>query len=72
MLLPIGFLLRGRRRRAVLGTLLLAMSLGCGDRINTEAVSAASVTYNITVIGTATSTAGTTLQHTATVTLTLQ
>lgn len=72
MLMPMGYLLRGRRRRGMSLTLLLVASLGCGDRINTEAISAASVTYNITVIGSATSTAGTTLQHSVVVTLTLQ
>ena len=72
MMLPMGFLLRGRRSRAVLVTVMLAASLGCGDRISTQAASAASASYNVTVIGTSTSVAGTTLQHTAVVTLTLQ
>lgn len=72
MLLPIGFLLRGSRRRSFVLTALIAASLGCGDRVNTRAVSAAIATYNITVIGTATSTIGATLQHTAVVTLTIQ
>ena len=71
MLAPMGYMLRGRRRRAVLVTMLLAVSLGCGDRVNTRAASAANVSYNVTVIGTSTSTAGTTLQHTAVVTLTV-
>jgi len=72
VLLPVGFLLRGRRRRTALVSILIACSLGCGDRINTEAASSVSVSYNITVIGTATSASGSTLQHTAVVMLTLQ
>jgi hypothetical protein len=46
--------------------------MGCGDRVNTKQLSAATATYNVTVIGTATSTTGATLQHSAVVTLTLQ
>jgi len=72
MLLPIGFLVKGRRWRRVSLTALVALSLGCGDRINTTALSPASATYNVTVIGTATSATGAVLQHTAVVTLTLQ
>ena len=72
MLLPIGFLLRGRRWRRALVTTLAITCVGCGARINTSALSAASAAYNVTVIGTATSTTGATLQHTTVVTLTLQ
>ena len=72
MLLPIGFLLRGRRLRRVLLTASIVLSLGCGDRINSKALSSASATYNVTVIGSATSTTGATLQHTSVVILTLQ
>jgi sugar lactone lactonase YvrE len=71
LLIPAAFLVRKRRRPILLGA-LLALSLGCGDRINTTAAVATGATYNITVIATATSTAGATLQHTATVTLTVQ
>ena len=72
MLLPIGLLLRGRRSRRVVLAALVALSMGCGDRVNTKQLSAATATYNVTVIGTATSTTGATLQHSAVVTLTLQ
>ncbi len=72
ILLPVGFLMSGRSRRRLLVAAGLGLMLGCGDRINTRSATAASATYNVTVIATATSTAGTTLQHTAGVTLTIQ
>ena len=72
LMVPMGFMLRDRRRRALLVSMMIGASLGCGDRINEQAAGAASVSYNITVIGTSTSVTGTTLQHTAVVTLTLQ
>ena len=74
-LLPLLFVAARRRRFAALTALAIASlgMAGCGDRVNNAAsASATSRTYNITVIGTATSTGGTTLQHTAAVTLTLQ
>ncbi len=69
LLLPITLLAR-KRRRLLLAVLIFAV--GCGNRVNTSAVSAASASYNIVVTGTATSTAGATLQHIATVVLTVQ
>ena len=72
ILLPVGVLASGRRRRRVLLATGLGLIVGCGDRINTRSATAASATYNVTVIATATSIAGTTLQHTAGVTLTIQ
>ncbi len=71
MLLPVALIRRRRRHIAIIAVLLL-MTAGCGDRINTTASVATSVTYNVTVIGTATSTTGATLQHSVGVTLTLQ
>lgn len=70
LLLPVGLL--ARRRRAIFLSLMLMVTAGCGDRINGRAISAASATYNITVIATATSASGGTIQHTAGVTLTIQ
>jgi len=72
MLLPLTICLRKRKPRAILATLLIAATMGCGNRVNSAAANAASVSYNITVIGTATATSGGTVQHTATVTLILQ
>ncbi len=71
LLLPL--LLWGRRRRMA-GLLGLAVfAVGCGTRVNeVSAVSSSPQSYNITVLATATTTAGATLQHTATVVLTLQ
>ena len=69
LLLPIALLAR-KRRRLLLAVLVFAT--GCGDRVNTSAVSAASASYNVVVTGTATSTSGATLQHTAGVVLTIQ
>jgi sugar lactone lactonase YvrE len=68
LLLPV--VLLARKRRLLLAVLVFAV--GCGDRVNTSAVSTASASYNIVVTGTATSTAGATLQHTATMILTIQ
>jgi sugar lactone lactonase YvrE len=47
----------------------VALTTGCGDRIVAEANSANTVSYTLTVTGTATSSSGTALQHSATVTL---
>ena len=64
---------RKRRVRSLLAVALVAFGTGCGDRVNTVAENAAaSRSYNITVIATGTSSAGSTLQHTAAITLTLQ
>ncbi len=64
------------RRRGLSPILVIfaaALIVGCGDRVaGTASTSASSRSYNITVIGTATSGNGATLQHTAAVTLTLQ
>ena len=70
LLVPAALLFR-KRRKLLLGAPLIFM-LGCGDRINSKAAVSTGATYNITVIATATSTTGATLQHTATVTLTVQ
>jgi len=65
-------LLRRRRRRIALLSLAV-FALGCGNRVNEAAVATTTAqSYNITVIATATTAAGATLQHTAGVTLTLQ
>ncbi len=62
-----------RKRRRVLLLALATLSLGCGDRVNNSAaVSPSARTYNITVLATATTTTGATLQHTAAVTLVVQ
>lgn len=75
-LLPLLLVTRRRRRVAALlvfSLMVMAGATGCGDRIaNSAAASASARTYNITVLGTATSASGGTLQHTAGVTLTLQ
>jgi hypothetical protein len=72
LMVPLGLLLTRRTRRRLVVAAALALTLGCGDRINNSAATAASATYNITVNATATSNAGTTLQHTAGVTLTVR
>jgi sugar lactone lactonase YvrE len=75
LLLPVAFLLRGRRTllrgMLVMVGLAVVMSagLGCGDRVLTGAGNGVSAAYNITVTGTATATSGATLQHSASVTL---
>jgi sugar lactone lactonase YvrE len=79
LLLPV-FLTRRRRPRSNLALLAIplaiistSLTLGCGDRINATAQSATQPhTYTITVTGTATTPTGTTLQHTANVTLQIQ
>ncbi len=66
---------RDRRRRvpALVGLLLAGFVVGCGNRIAPEGAGTSGArTYNITVIGTATSASGATLQHTAGVTLTIE
>jgi len=71
ILVPFVLLRRRRRRIALLS--LAVFALGCGNRVNEAAVATtAAQSYNITVIATATTAAGATLQHTAGVTLTLQ
>jgi hypothetical protein len=49
--------------------LLATLATGCGDRINTAPESVSAKIYTLTVTGTATSPAGTALQHSAVVTL---
>ena len=76
-LLPIATLaLRPRYRRktaALLTITCLTIVTGCGDRINTGAQSTNPIkTYDIAITGTATTPTGSTLTHTATVTLQLQ
>jgi hypothetical protein len=71
--LPLLMLAGGRRRRRVLLALVATLSLGCGDRVNNAGANLTPArSYNVTVIATATSTSGATLQHTAGVTLTLR
>ncbi|HEU5341733.1 Ig-like domain repeat protein [Edaphobacter sp.] len=78
LLLPIGFTLRGRRKlTAIFAAIFLVAALlpctGCGDRINTAGLGTSSATpYTITVTGTATTPSGTTVAHSATVTLVVQ
>jgi sugar lactone lactonase YvrE len=75
-----GLALRSRNPRSKINLLAftlvgLALTLcsGCGDRINTANLAAAPLkTYTITVTGTATTPAGSNLQHSATVSLILQ
>ena len=70
----------GKRRRMVWRLLFVALCaagsisvIGCGDRINRAGETSASAkTFNIVVTGTATSTSGTVLTHSAGVTLVLQ
>jgi sugar lactone lactonase YvrE len=79
---PIGLiLLRSLPRKVFTPKLLLAAVLlalpflcctGCGDRVYTERSVAASKSYTVTVTGTSTSSKGTALKHTATVTLIVQ
>jgi sugar lactone lactonase YvrE len=71
LLLP-GALWLARRRRVSFLTVLLLLTLGCGDRVNTESSEVATATYNLTVTATATSSTGATLQHSAMVTLSIQ
>ncbi len=70
LMIPVALLLRNRRRIVMIA--LLGLTLGCGNRVNTADVSAATASYNMVVSGTATSSTGTTLQHTAGVVLTIQ
>jgi sugar lactone lactonase YvrE len=81
LLLPIATLtLRPREYRLTTKLLTLALltittlcATGCGDRISTaDALALAAKTYNIIVTGTATTTTGSILQHSATVTLLVQ
>jgi hypothetical protein len=50
-------------------SLLLAAVVGCGNRVNTASESVNARSYTLTVTGTATSSAGTAVQHSANVTL---
>ena len=49
--------------------LLATLATGCGDRVNTAPENVNEQTYTLTVTGTATSLAGTILQHSVNVTL---
>jgi sugar lactone lactonase YvrE len=77
LLLPVIGLARRRLRRPAILMVLAAVSCvllgtfatGCGNRINTASESVNAKTYTVTVTGTATSPAGTALQHSAVVTL---
>jgi sugar lactone lactonase YvrE len=63
---------RGRYRLlsvAVLAASCLLMATGCGDRVNTAPEDVSAKTYTLTVTGTATSPAGTALQHSVNITL---
>ena len=76
LLLPvIAFRRRERLRFAILATafaiLCAALMSGCGNRVNTGAELTNSSAYTLTVTGTATSSTGTALQHSAAVTLQL-
>ena len=75
----VGITLRRRKLPGVslLAVLLAAFALtlcsGCGNRIRSDNLgTAAPIPYNITVTGTATTSTGAVLQHTATVTLLMQ
>jgi len=57
---------------AVSCSLLAAFATGCGDRINAAPELVNATTYTLTVTGTATSPAGTALQHSVNVTLQVQ
>ena len=81
LLLPFaGFTLRPRNRHAATKLLTIAAlsitllsATGCGDRINTaDALTLSAKPYTITVTGTATTSTGAILQHSATVTLLLE
>lgn len=71
--LPLMGLTRRRWRRAALiaivGALCGLVGTGCGDRINAATESVDVKSYTLTVTATATSSAGTALQHTVNVTL---
>jgi len=79
LLLPaIGYARRSLRKRPgilrpapllVLAAFSVLMATGCGDRVNTAPEDVNAKTYTLTVTGTATSPAGTALQHTVSVTL---
>ena len=78
MLLPLGWLCTRQRRKLPGMMLLVILSLGmlaatgCGDRINVLSGGAggkAARTYQMTVTGTATSSSGSLIQHSANVTL---
>jgi hypothetical protein len=72
-----GVVSRRKRRRSMVVVLLVAASslllatlaTGCGNRVNTAPESVNASSYTLTVTGTATSPAGTAVQHSANVTL---
>jgi len=72
LLVPLCVMARRRRLGAILLVFLAGAMVGCGDRVNNDAATKASASYNITVTATATATTGATLQHTAVVTLIVQ
>jgi hypothetical protein len=76
LLLPIIGAMSRRSRRPIVLILLVAAStlasaslIGCADRINTAPETVNAKTYTLTVTGTATSSTGTAIQHSANVTL---
>jgi len=80
LLCPIaGIALRGHKRNpaiklllTVIASVTLILASGCGDRVNSASLSTTPAkSYTITVTGTATAPTGSTLQHSATVTLIL-
>ena len=71
VLLPLCVLGRRRPRRLLL-LLAAALTLGCGDRVNSSAAAIATTSYTITVTATSTQNTGAALQHTTTVTLQIQ
>jgi hypothetical protein len=71
LILPLVYFRKNKRVTVLFGliTVVMLSATGCGDRIYPASQSTQPTQYTITVTGTATSPAGTTLQHTATVTL---
>jgi sugar lactone lactonase YvrE len=71
LILPLVYVRKNKRVTVLFGliTVVMLSATGCGDRIYPASQSPQPTPYTITVTGTATSPEGTTLQHTATVTL---
>lgn len=77
LVLPFAGVLSRRTGRRSMGVVLLVAAssvllvtlAGCGNRVNTASEAASAKTYTLTVTGTATSPAGTAVQHSASVTL---